>query len=321
MNLVEVKVDSKLGTIESNLSAVAESVKAYVNEYADYVVSEETVKDSKSLLADIRKQQKALDDERKSIKKTWNEPYNAFEKQAKEVIALYDEPINQINMQLLQFEEDRKAKKREEIREAYEECKGDLGEYLTYEKIYNPKWENASVSIKSVKEDMETQFAGVEMSISTIKSLNSKFEDKGIEVYKNTLDMQQAIQTMTRYQKQEEEILARQEAEKKAAEERARLEEERKAEEKRNAEAAALAYEMERARRDEEDRAKEIFPDVPPMDEEPFVADEEPFETDDEAPFTKEHLDLYVEVKVPYDKIFEFKKYLEDNGYDFEVEG
>lgn len=238
-NLVEVRVEKNLGTISSNLDAVEESIKAYVAEYENYVVSEDSVADSKKLLADIRKQKKALDDERKQIKKDWNAPYAEFEKRANEVIALYDKPINLINGQLLQFEEDRKAKKKEEITSIYNELKGDLEEYAPFECIYNSKWENASISVKSIREDIQLEFDKVAMEISTIKSMESKYEDNGLEEYKRTHNMQAAIQCMNDYRKKEEEILARQAAERKAREERERQEAERAEQERKRAEEEA----------------------------------------------------------------------------------
>ena len=53
--------------------------------------------------------------------------------------------------------------------------------------------------------------------------MESEFEDKGIEKYKATLELSDAIEVMNQYQKQKEEILRRQEEEaKRKAEEEAR---------------------------------------------------------------------------------------------------
>lgn len=250
-NLVKVEVNKNLGTITSNLDAVEASIQNYVADYENYVVSEDNVKDSKNLLADIRKQQKALDDERKKIKKEWNAPYDAFEKRAKEVIALYDKPIILINDQLLKFEEDRKAKRKEEIASIYNELKGAMEEYVPLTRIYNSKWENATTSIKSIREDIQSEFDRAELDIATIKSMESKYEDKGLEEYKRSFNMQSAIQLMNDYRKKEEEILARQEAERKAKEERERLEAERAEQERIAAEQRA-----EEERRKAEEQAK-----------------------------------------------------------------
>lgn len=305
--LVKVKVNKNLGTIDSNLDAVKTSIESYIKDYENYAVSEDTVKDSKQLVADLRKQQKALDDERKQIKKEWNAPFTEWEKKAKDVIALYDKPIILINDQLLKFEEDRKAKKKEDIKVAYLQIvaaidmNNELEDYCPIEKIYDAKWENASVSMKIIKEEIQQKLEAVGLQLSTIRSMESKFEDKGLAEYKRTLDLQAAIQLMMRYQKQEEEILARQEAERKAKEERERLEAEQKEKE-------------ERERLEAEQKAKaEPFPDLPEMEEE-FVEPLEEFEVK-EKPF--EVVLHTMKVTVPADKLDMVKEFLRANQIEW----
>ena len=69
----------------------------------------------------------------------------------------------------------------------------------------------------------------VEKDLATIRGMESEFEDKGIAIYKVSLDLSDAIATMNRYQKQKEEILRRQEEEAKRL---AELEEQKKVVEK-----------------------------------------------------------------------------------------
>jgi len=64
-NLVPVKITSSIGTISDNLDTVEASIMAKVEEYKKTVVTEGTIKDSKQLLVDIRKEKQSLDDERK----------------------------------------------------------------------------------------------------------------------------------------------------------------------------------------------------------------------------------------------------------------
>lgn len=317
-NLVEVQVQKSLGTITSNLDAVEASVQAFVADYENYVVSEDTVKDSKSLLADIRKQKKALDDERKKIKNEWNAPLDIFDSRAKEVIALYDKPIALINGQLSQFEEDRKAKRQEEITSIYNECKGELEEYVPLAHIYNSKWENATTTIKSIREDIAMAFDRAQMEISTIKSMESKYEDKGLEEYKRSHNMQSAIQLMNDYRKKEEEILARQEAERKAKEERERLEAERAERERIAAEARA---EEERKRAEEQakiEAANKEFEELALDEEEkPFEQVEEPMEEE----FDTSNVDDVVTIQIKTDPFTAsmIEQYLRENNVEYEV--
>ena len=326
--LVEVKVNKSLGTIESNLDVVKASIESYIKDYETYAVSEDTLKDSKQLVADLRKQQKALDDERKQIKKDWNAPFTEWEKKAKDVIALYDKPILLINDQLLKFEEDRKSKKRVDIRIAYMELvsaidmNNELEDYCPIEKIYDSKWENASVSMKSIKEEIQQKLEAVGMQIDTIRSMESEFEDKGLEEFKKTLNLQSAIQLMNQYKKQKEEILARQEAERKAKEERERLEAER-AEKERIAAEQRSAEEKAEAERRAAEVKEEPFPDLPEMDEDPFIepeAQEEiPFAMDgpfeEEQPFGEDK--LYIRVECPASRSKELEEILNNMNLEW----
>lgn len=245
-NLVPVQVKGNVGTIEDNLDLVELSIREKVQEYAAVVVTEDNVKDGKRFLADIRKEKKALDDERKAIKTQWMAPYDAFEKRAKQIIALYDEPVKIINDQLAEFEEQRKAMKRQEIEAAYDFVKGDLADWLPLDRIYNPKWENATYSAKKVREDMELIFDQMKVSISTIKSMKSEFEADALRVLKETGSLQSAIAEINELQKQKERFMeqARQEAERERQEkERVEKEQEEKAAVPQEAEEKKVASE------------------------------------------------------------------------------
>lgn len=228
-DLITVQVKGNVGTIEDNLDKVAVSIHQKAAEYSAIVVTEDSVKDGKQLLADIRKEKAALDNERKEIKKQWMAPYEAFEKKVKAIIALYDEPIGIINAQLSEFEQRRVAEKREEIQSIYNFVKNDLEEWLPLGRIYNPKWENVTYTSKKIREDMEQIFHQMDASITTVKSMNSEFEADALRVLKETGSLQEAIAEINTLQRQKERFLeqAQQEAE------RERLEKERReAEEK-----------------------------------------------------------------------------------------
>ena len=178
----------------------------------------------------------------------------------------------------------------------------ELEDYCPIEKIYDSKWENASVSMKSIKEEIQQKLEAIGMQIDTIRSMESEFEDKGLEEFKKTLNLQSAVQLMNQYKKQKEEILARQEEERKAKEDRERLEAER-AEKERIAAEQRAAEEKAEAERRAADVKEEPFPDLPEMEEDPFVEpevqEEIPFAVDgpfeDEQPFGEDKLSIRVE--------------------------
>ena len=208
-NLVPVEVKKNIGTIEDNLDVVEASIRQKLAEYAQVVITQDCVQDGKELLADIRKEKKSLDDERKAIKKAWMKPYEAFEARAKKIIDLYDEPVKLINLQLETYEEDRKAAKRNNIKKIYEfvvKENAELADWLPLEKIYDTKWENATCKDKTIREAIEMAFSQIKVSISTIQSMQSAWEEDALNVLKDTGSLPLAIEKINSLTKQAERI-------------------------------------------------------------------------------------------------------------------
>ena len=333
-NLVPVQVKGNVGTIEDNLDLVEISIREKVSEYSAVVVTEDAVKDGKRLLADIRKEKKALDDERKAIKAQWMAPYDAFERRAKEIIALYDEPVKIINGQLEAYEEDRRQVKRQGIQEIYNFVKGDLEEWIPLERIYNPKWENATYGDKKIREDMELAFDQMKVSIATIKAMNSEFEEDALRVLKETGSLQSAISEINDLQRQKERFMeqARQEAEREQREaERKRLEAERAEQERPEAERAEQERpEAVQAEAKAEEGTQELPAAAPAAGQQEEPADAWGGEGEDPqleplgipegigAPFAMEKM-LTVIVKVGENDLDMLKDSLEAVGLEYEV--
>lgn len=300
-DLVPVQVKGNIGTIEDNLDLVEASIREKVKEYAVVVVTEDSIKDEKRFLADIRKEKNALDEERRSIKAQWMAPYDAFEKRAKQIIALYDEPVKIIDGQLKEYEEQRRLMKRQVIETIYDSVKGDLAEWLPLGKIYNPKWENATYADKKIREDMELLFNQMSVSISTIKTMNSKFEADALRILKETGSLQNAVAEINELQKQKERFMeqARQEAE------RERREKER---EEREREEAAVHQKAEEKAAVSETLRESMELAFGPVAEMP-----EP-----EAPFTQERM-LTVVIKIGENSFGLLKDFLNAAGLEYEV--
>lgn len=313
-NLIPVQVTGNIGTIEDNLDAVELSIREKVQEYAAVVVTEDTVKDGKKFLADIRKEKKVLDDERKAIKSRWMAPYEEFEKRAKRIIGLYDEPVKMINSQLAEFEEQRRVAKRQEIEAAYDSVKGELADWLPLDKIYNPKWENATYSAKKVREDMELVFSQMEISISTIKSMESEFEQDALRVLKETGSLQSAVAEINELQKQKERFVEQARAEA----EREQREKERAAQEKEQEEAEEKAAKSaEKTETSETVKEENTLEETESREEDTRFPPEEAAIMPD-APFALEKM-LTVMVKVGENDFTMLKDFLEKMGLEYEV--
>ena len=197
-----LKIEQQQGLITTNLDAIEAEIKEKMADYEGYVVSEDSIKSDKKVLADLRKTKKELDDARKEVKKAWLEPYEKFEERCKAVIALVDEPINLINDQLKLFDEERVTRKREHIKELYDDImsKQGLERFLPLEKIYDSKWDNVSVKDQDILFDIDGMILKVKNDLSAIRALNSEIEDECIETYlRFNNDLSMAIQRNSQY--------------------------------------------------------------------------------------------------------------------------
>ena len=252
MQEINLLVEQKDGSIETNFEEIKAALAAGLEEYKGMVFTAESQPEAKRTVASLRKLKKAMNDRRIEIKKTFMMPYTNFEAQVKELDKLIDEPIDFISGQIEEFERRRVEAKKAMICEIYTGIMAEHGtvmEYLPLDRIYDSRWENSTTTQKAITEAITAHVEHVEKDLDTIRAMESEFEDKGLAKYKATLELSDAITAMNQYQKQKEEILRRQaEEEQRKAEEEAR----RAAEEEQRK--ATLVH--------EEPAAPEVVPDV-----------------------------------------------------------
>ncbi|SES69317.1 DUF1351 domain-containing protein [[Clostridium] polysaccharolyticum] len=256
--ILELQVSYQAGVITGNFEDVKASIEAKISDYTNVVYTSDTVKDAKKDIADLRKMRKVIDDKRKEIKRTWDDPYKAFEKMAKELIAIIDEPIEQINSQLEEFENLRKKEKREQIKAEYEKrFDSELAEYCQLESIWDEKWLNSTTTMKSIKDTMDAKKSAVEESIATIKDCGEETEDKALKMFKAGKSLQEVLAWINQYRVQKEEIFKKQREEEQERQRKAEEERIRKEEQERQAKAEAERKEAE-AKESNENMAREL---------------------------------------------------------------
>ena len=259
-----------------NFDALEEQLDKKLDEYRGAVFTEDTKTIAKAEIASLRRLKKDIEDGRKTVQKKWMEPYVACAKRMKILSTKVDEPINAINEQVQAFEEKRRQEKREEIHRMYEDCVSEYEEsreFIVLDKLYDPKWENASVSMKSIKKDMAEKMSAIQTAVSSIKAMRSDKELDALALYKRTLNLNDAIQMIMTYEQNKADALRREE-------ERRKLEEERRIqaeiERARVAEREAIRRE-EQIRKEEQEKAEKVK--VAAIESLPDISDDDlPFE-------------------------------------------
>ena len=263
MENIQAVITQQAATIECNFQEVEQAINARLAEYEGAVFTEDSKVMAKKEVASLRAEKKNLMDNLREAKRTYMAPWDAFEPRAKALISLYDKPIELIDGQVKAFEEKRIAEKRELIRQVYGELAGDVADIIPLKKIYSPKWENAGTREKAIREEIGNAAVNARQALETIHGMHSEAEEEALQVYRDTLNLSDAVAHINSYERQKQEILAREaerrhreELERIRREERERVEAERRAREEK--EAAMRRAEEEKAaalRQAEEEKA------------------------------------------------------------------
>lgn len=242
---LKVKAPTFPEVIEFNFDELKQEITERASTYVNLVYGEEQMQDAKKDRATLNKFVKALSDERIKIKKVCMKPYEDFEAKIKELDRIVNVAIDNIDSQVKGYEEKQKQEKKAKIEEYFAERYLNSGtpapEFFTLERIFDEKWLNASVSMKSIEDAIDAKAEQVKSDLVTLANL-PEFGFEATEVYKRTLDLTTAIS--------EGQKLADM-AKRKAEAERLKAE--------REAEQARLAAEAEAQKQEAVEPVKEAF--------------------------------------------------------------
>lgn len=179
--------------ISFNFEELKQELTAKVQMYKTLVYTDEQIVEAKKDKASLNKLKTALNDERIRLQKEYLEPFNKFKAQIDEIISIIDEPVKIIDKQIKEADEKKKADKLEEIKKYWNSTEIVVPIPLTFEQIFNSKWLNASVSMKSIKEEIDARLIQIESDLLTLQNL-PEFSFEAVDVYKTTLNLNKAIQ-------------------------------------------------------------------------------------------------------------------------------
>jgi hypothetical protein len=222
----EVEIPKK---IDFNYNELKQELTEKVQMYETLVYTDDQIKQAKTDKANLNKLKKALNDERIRREREYMAPFNEFKAQINEIISIIDKPIAIIDKQVKEAEEQKKLEKAHAIEELFEEMAKP--EWLKLKAIYNSKWLNATSSMKSIREEIESRLEQINNDLATLSNL-PEFGFEATEVYKVTLDINKAVnegKRLAEIQKRKEE----QERLKAEAEARAKAEAAARAEEEK----------------------------------------------------------------------------------------
>lgn len=188
--------DGFIKAIEWNYEELKAELSQKLEEYKGLVYTEDQIKEAKADRAKLNALATAIDDKRKQIKKQCLQPYEQFEAQIKDLLAVIKEPVALIDSQIKGYEEEKKQKKLEEVKALFEKLKDAAGEeleFVGFEQIFEDKFLNASLSLKMVETVISNKFNSIKCNLKTIADLK-EYSFEATEVYKETLNLNEALE-------------------------------------------------------------------------------------------------------------------------------
>ena len=171
METPEIKITNK-----EKLDALVDAV---VKKYSGIVVTEDTLKECKKTLTELRKLSKELNAKRLEKQRQYETPVKEFKAQIDAYINQINDVISDIKQGTDEFEEKRKAEKQEAIQNLIAEMAGNYGvdpETIEIDK----KWLNKTTTMKKITEDIANKMKEQQRLDDDWKIIKKYAQDKGM---------------------------------------------------------------------------------------------------------------------------------------------
>lgn len=171
METPEIKITNK-----EKLDALVDAV---VKKYSGIVVTEDTLKECKKTLTELRKLSKELNAKRLEKQRQYETPVKEFKAQIDAYINQINDVISDIKQGTDEFEEKRKAEKQTAIQNLINEMAGNYGvdpETIEIDK----KWLNKSTTMKKITEEIANKMKEKQRLDDDWKIIKKYAQDKGM---------------------------------------------------------------------------------------------------------------------------------------------
>lgn len=307
MEISELSTELEVGVrytpseiIIENEDYLAKSVDNLVSLYSSFVFTDDNIPEAKAAKTFLNKVRKILDDQRKEVKKNYNEPLKSFESSIKSYVEKIDQVKNNIDVGIKDFDE-RERQKREEVLKTTITDMAPNYEILVEELEVDPSWTNKtnftkkgevnSKTVKIIADKMgfialeKRRIEGDKKTVQTFADLN------GLEPYawENLIVQGHSVNDVLERMKQ-------------ASEQKKRDEEER-------ARQSAAEKEYQEAMAKLEQEQQQTIGDK--------IIDQETGEVVEEI-IEDEILKFTLEISGPKSKLYALNQYMTDQGIEFQ---
>lgn len=195
----------QIGTIQFNKEEIKKALEEQLKKYENLVISDESqVAEFKKIRANLNSVIKSFDGERLRIKKEFCEPLIVFESDVKELTEMITKIVGSIDSQIKYYDDLKRKEKTKDIEDilfAYN--------ILPYKnRLWNEKWLNVTVSLKSIEEEVAAAKAKIDSELATLKTLTNDAKELAELEYEYNMSLDLAA-TITKYNAKKELISKR----------------------------------------------------------------------------------------------------------------
>jgi hypothetical protein len=139
--------------------------------------------------------EKAMNDEKIRVKKAFIAPYTVGETDVKELMEKCSEVSAEIDQQVKDYENQKKAEKKQKLLDYFNTNIGTAKEYVTFDDIYDPKWMNAGVDEETAKEHIADYIERFQQDVEVLASLETDVPTKVVleRRYKDTRSITEVL--------------------------------------------------------------------------------------------------------------------------------
>lgn len=165
-----------ISKVEDNISEAKKYALDLKDYYSKLVFTPEQLDEAKNERAGINKIVKNIADYRKNIVAEFKKPIDLFETTAKETEKILKETADFVDVQVKNFENEEKEKKRKLIEDLFNNLVEELKDIISLEKIFDDKWLNKGTKLTTIEEEIKSKLNNVRQGLKAIEDLHSEFE-------------------------------------------------------------------------------------------------------------------------------------------------
>lgn len=192
----ELQVNYAPAVISDNLTALDSYVESKIAPYVGVQIDpedENSIKTGRAVIAELNKLKAPIEEERKRIKRAYEEPFKAFEGRVKGITSKIDKARADIKTQVDEADEKFRQNRRDNLKTEYEGCAGAMADVVPFDAILDEKWLNRSTALTKATNQL---YERTEMALKGYNTLQSKqfnHKDEVIKSFAHTLDIISAL--------------------------------------------------------------------------------------------------------------------------------